>query len=1032
MLNKKNLIIAIVSILMILPVYGQKRYRASDFDEVCKTLTKSIKARSTVRWKVELKNIMQRDTLLDFYFTRNLGDYPWYEADAEWLRDTLKKMLPSKYKHFKVGNIYSNGVHLDSLVMPILGYDGNPVKTSHTHTKPTGKYVVRQADRMKFSQGLDGRHIAIWQSHGRYFDVNTEQWRWQRPCLFQVCEDIFTQSYVLKYLVPMLENSGAYVMLPRERDTQTNEVIADNDSTFRGEGGRFIGTHKETGKWSDAGAGFADKQATYLTLENPFSMGTARKASCVSNDSKTHSTTVWRAQIPERGEYAVYVSYKTLKESTSCAHYTVHHLGGETSYIVNQTMGGGTWIYLGTFEFEKGDQGYVTLDSRTPEGYKFHKGKVVTADAVRFGGGMGNIARGRNFDPENDTIPRYDPYISGMPRSVEGSRYYLQWAGAPESVYSLNEGEHDYKDDYMSRPLWVSWMSGGSVVNPKEAGKKIPFDVSLAFHTDAGVTDGNSVIGTLAIYTLKSQGKQTLPSQEDRMTSRLLAECIQNQIVSDMRDIHDATWSRRWLWDRSYYESRVPPCPSILLELLSHQNFRDMRYGLDPKFQFDASRAVYKGILKYLSYRYEEQYTVQPLPIKDLCVRFHRDGENTVYNKAQLSWSKVDDPIEPTAVADGYVLYTRIDDGGFDNGKIIKNVTKSGGKISTVIDIEPGHVYSFKVAAYNKGGKSFAIENVSIGVPETQDASKADKVVMIVNNFDRVSGPAFYDNKEYGGFVNRKESGIAYMKDISFVGEMNVYSKMEEYSTDTNPGFGSSFSDNAGKVVAGNTFEYSHAHGKALLKLGYPFQSCSREVFCNDSTLRDETWCADIICGRQVTSVMPDNSEKFSVFPLEMQEAIRNYTSKGGNLIVSGAYIGTDVWSKLYPINIDRKKHEATTEFATKVLGYKHGGNYGSKTGRIQMTSGGAFKWKPGKYFQLINTPNKTHYCVENPDAILPASRAGSTIARYADTGAPAGVAYKGDGYRTVCYGFPIETVTGAEDMQIIMELSLNFLSEVR
>lgn len=1027
MLDTKRLLLIFIVILSLLPTHAQKRQNVTDFNDVCKTLTKSIKERTTVRWKVDLENVMKRDTLLDFYFTRNLGDYPWYMGDVEWLKDTLKYILPQKYKGFHIGNIYSNNVNIEDLVVPVLGFDGKPVETSHTHKKPSGKYVVRKVDRMHFDQGLDGRHIAIWQSHGLYFDINSEQWRWQRPCLFQVSEDIFTQSFVLKYLVPMLENSGAYVMLPRERDTQTNEVIADNDSTYRGKGGRYIGRHEEKGKWEGAGAGFADTKGTYLTLENPFTMGTARKAPCVNQQSKTHSTTTWTAQIPERGEYAVYISYKTLKESSTCAHYTVHHLGGETNFIVDQTMGGGTWIYLGTFEFDKGDKGYVTLDSRTPVGYKHHRGKVVTADAVRFGGGMGNIARGRSFDPENDTIPRYEPYISGKPRSVEGSRYYLQWAGAPEYVYSNNKGKQDYKDDYMSRPQWVSWMSGGSVVNPKESGKNIPFDVSLAFHTDAGVTDGKPVIGTLAIYTLKSQGKQTLPSGESRLTNRQLADIIQAQIVNDMRELHFSGWSRRWIWDRSYYESRVPPCPSLLLELLSHQNFSDMRYGLDPTFQFDASRAVYKGILKYLSNRYEQQYTVQPLPVKDLAVRFHRDSTKIDYQKAVLSWTRVDDPIEPTAKADGYILYTRIDDGGFDGGKVISATSKKGGKVTATVDITPGHVYSFKIAAYNKGGKSFAIENVSIGSPKTKEA---DKVVIIVNNFDRVSGPAFYDNKTHGGFVNHQESGIAYMKDISFMGEMNTFSKTEEYSSDTNPGFGASFCNNAGKVIAGNTFEYTHVHGKALLKLGYPFQSCSRDVFCKDSTIRNESWCADFICGRQVTSVMPDDSERFRVFPSELQEAIRHYTSKGGHLIISGAYIGTDVWSKLYPVTPNKSRFKKTEAFVKDILGYKYGGNYGSKTGCIQMTSGGVLKWKPGKYFNICNTPNKNRYCVENPDAILPASKDASIIARYADTGAPAGIAYTRDGYKTVCYGFPIETLTTDEDIQTILGSSIGFLSE--
>ena len=58
----------------------------------------------------------------------------------------------------------------------------------------------------------------------------------------------------------------------------------------------------------------------------------------------------------------------------------------------------------------------------------------------------------------------------------------------------------------------------------------------------------------------------------------------------------------------------------MLLELLSHQNFEDMKYGMDPAFRFDVSRAIYKGKLKYLSSRYGNDYAVQPLPVEDMGV----------------------------------------------------------------------------------------------------------------------------------------------------------------------------------------------------------------------------------------------------------------------------------------------------------------------------------------------------------------------------------------------------------------------------
>ena len=53
-------------------------------------------------------------------------------------------------------------------------------------------------------------------------------------------------------------------------------------------------------------------------------------------------------------------------------------------------MGGGTWVYLGTFEFDKGNS---INNSVVLTNHSSHRG-IVTTDAVRFGGGMGNIVRG--------------------------------------------------------------------------------------------------------------------------------------------------------------------------------------------------------------------------------------------------------------------------------------------------------------------------------------------------------------------------------------------------------------------------------------------------------------------------------------------------------------------------------------------------------------------------------------------------------------------------------------------------------------
>ena len=145
-------------------------------------------------------------------------------------------------------------------------------------------------------------------------------------------------------------------------------------------------------------------------------------------------------------------------------------------------MGGGTWIYLGTFGFNAGrnNECKVVLNNLSSK-----VGRIITADAVKIGGGMGNIARGE---------------VSGYPRFCEAARYWLQWAGIPDSVYSESNGKNDYTDDYKCRGIWVNYLSGGSAVNPTEKGLNIPVNMAFAFHSDAGTTLNDSIIGTLGIY----------------------------------------------------------------------------------------------------------------------------------------------------------------------------------------------------------------------------------------------------------------------------------------------------------------------------------------------------------------------------------------------------------------------------------------------------------------------------------------------------------------------------------------------------
>jgi hypothetical protein len=865
--------------------------------------------------------------------------------------------------------------------------------TKHFTNKSSKPLVTPLSSAVHPTAGLTGRHIAMWQSHGRYFDQKENRWRWQRSRLWETCEDLYTQSYVLPYLVPMLEHAGANVLLPRERDVQSVEVIADND---KGVDASTYVEHTGACKWFDAGVGFAHKQTTYSECHNPFEDGTVRGVHTITEGEE--SVAEWRAELPESGEYAVYVSYRTVDRSADDACYTVHHLGGESRFAVNQTMGGGTWIYLGTFPFASGaQQVVVTLSNRSE-----HSNRVVTADAVKIGGGMGNIARKPLEQTATTTTDAEQEETSGYPRFCEGARYWLQWAGFPETVYRQKEGTDDYKEDYMSRSHWVNCLMGGSQRLPNEEGLHIPLDLALAFHSDAGVRRNDDIIGTLGIF-FTQENKGRFEGGVDRYLSRDLADLVMTQIVGDIRATYEPEWNRRGLWNRSYYEARVPAVPTMLLELLSHQNFADMRYGNDPRFKFLVSRAIYKAMLRHICYQYNQPFVVQPLPVADFSATFTQQNDDEV----RLCWRAVVDSLEATAVPTSYVLYTRKGDGGFDNGRVVTDTT-------TTVRLSPHVAYGFKITAANAGGESFPSEILSAAyVPDSKGR------VLIVNGFDRVSAPLSVQGDSLAGFYRRIDSGVADRRDISFIGEQRVYDRRLSEEGNDEEALGSCYTDYATQVIGGNTFDYPALHGASLLKMGYSFCSTSASALKSGRLDLDDYFYLDVILGKQRATLMGRGTSgyQFKAFPEELQQTIRRFTAAGKSVFVSGSYLATDVWRSPCTTETDQ-------QFAQSVLHYGYRGGMASRRGDARVVTSPA-AWRREHIF-FNAEPCRDFYPVESPDA-LKAEQDGFVVMRYDDGDQAAAVGYAGD-YRSIVMGFPFESIVSTTQRDELMKQIMNFL----
>lgn len=877
--------------------------------------------------------------------------------------------------------IFSDGTNLDALTLFAPKKNLGP-----TEQKP---FIVRR-DAAPAPKGLDGANIALWQSHGWYFEPKLNRWEWQRARVLQTVEDLYTQSYVMPFLMPMLENAGAYVMSPRERDVNTTELIVDND------GALAVGQFEETGRWSDAGTGFAHRTAVLHNSDRPFGAGTARSAA-LSGSNTPSASAKWKAEIPTDGTYAVYVAYSTLPNSTEAAHYRVNAANGPHDFTVNQKMGGGTWIYLGHFPLSAGTSEIVEL---TNEGSD--RNAVVTADAVKIGGGMGNVAR--IVKTPKDSID-YNYTLSGYPRFVEGARYFLQWAGAPDSVFTPSNQENDYTDDYRCRGLWVNWLAGGSSMLPGQEGLNIPVDLSFAFHSDAGTTMNDSIIGTLGIYCTAGD---TLGNGSDRMAARDYTDLVLTSIVNDVRASFEPNWTRRGMWDESYFEARVPGVPAMLLELLSHQNFADMAYGLDPAFRFVVSRAIYKGMLRFLAQRDGRPYVVTPLPVRAFAI------EKTGASNYRLSWSQRTDTLEPTATPTYYIIEERTAAGGYKRLATTENTHYD-------LTISDDAIHSYRIIAANEGGTAFPSEALAL-------CNKPGEPVTIVNGFTRVSAPDRFDSGEIAGFYDVRDHGVPYVQDISFIGSMFEFRRNIPWMDDDAAGFGASRSDYEDKVVAGNSFDYPYIHGQAIAAAGRGFVSSSVEAFVQAT---DKPAVVDLILGKQKEYKPGTGSygTRFKAFPGELQARMSDLAAHGTAFFVSGSYVATDIWDNPYS---DEATAEADKAFARSVLGFNWRVGQASTEGEAYEVDSRFTAFARGTY-PFSNRLNQDLYAVESPDSFYPSDNTtGATILRYTENNLVAGTAMAAPTHRAVVIGFPFETITDSEARNALMSQILTFFAEAQ
>lgn len=139
-----------------------------------------------------------------------------------------------------------------------------------------------------------------------------------------------------------------------------------------------------------------------------------------------------------------------------------------------------------------------------------------------------------------------------------------------------------------------------------------------------------------------------------------------------------------------------------------------------------------------------------------------------------------------------------------------------------------------------------------------------------------------------------------------------------------------------------------------------------------------------------------------------MQRALTSYCQSGGNLLISGSYIGSDM-----------NNSQGDREFTQNLLKYAYGQSItDSYSGNISGL---------GRTFSIPRLPNEYAYPVTAPECILPTGGA-FPVLTYNSGNQSAAITYQGN-YRTFVMGFPFESIEKETDRNAIMASILQFLT---
>lgn len=683
------------------------------------------------------------------------------------------------------------------------------------------------------SGALSGKTVIFNQAHGWLDDDSPSGWRVQRGKLFDSLEDYSCIEFLNLFAVPMMQNAGAKVQAVREMDLQQNMAVVDNADSSPD----YVETGGALWVTSAVDRGYVHQASYSGRTDDPWAnTDPTRRAAVVASATPT-ATAAFTPTIPAAGYYNVYVSYSAGTDRYTATHYTVYHTGGSTDFYINQKIDGGSWRLLGNFYFNAGQNssnGKVVVSNDNSGG---GTGTYAIADAVRFGGGMGDVARGTHG-------------VSGKPRWQEEAMNMIQYNGMLESGSPIYQsaGSDDEQLGWTNRCRYGYWEMNRDSESPNA--------VLVGLHTNA--FDG----GCSASLDNSGTAKGTTTYRDvdaDAKTETVdLTTACHNAVIDAIQSLYLASWTDRGIiGSNSYGECSqnnlnggsgvVGPTsygiPGFFFEALFADNTADCNPWKDAKFRYIFARAIQQGVITYFG-----GTTFPPEP--PIRIRVKNNGSGN----ARLDWAA--GPVRTVSLpygsaATSYVVYKSTNGFGFDNGTDVGNV------LNYTLSVPANTTTYFRIAAKNSAGVSIPTSVIAVRIPSGAGSTP----ILIVDGYTRNDRflPPLISSSGIGGCSGSNPNTTRRI-------DPRLYQR-------------------------GN---YIVQHAEAIANYGSGFDSCSAEAVEASLMTLTNYHTIDWIGGQESEADTGDTVDNTSV-NTNSRAAIQTFLEAGKNLFVSSSEMAWDL-----------------------------------------------------------------------------------------------------------------------------------------